>query len=163
MTVHVSTADPPTEAEPLPPPGPRWVFFACGPHMCAVPLVRVREVLTPQPFTRLPGCGPEVCGLIGRRGHVITAFDLGVVLGPGASTDRGDHRLLVAEMDERVIAVAVDDVVTIANVWMDGSPDDAVAVGPDGLRRGDALGAGTIDGRRFVALDLDPILTRLLV
>lgn len=163
MTVQLSSADSPTEAEPPPPPGPRWVFFACGSHTCAVPLARVREVLTPQPFTRLPGCGPEVCGLIGRRGHVITVFDFGVVLGTGAAVARQDHRLLVAEVDERVVGVAVDDVVTIANAWMDGSPDDGLARGPEGLRRGDALGAGTIDERDFAALDLDAILTRLLV
>jgi chemotaxis signal transduction protein len=55
----------------------------------------VVEIIPPRPFTRLPGAGADVCGLVGVGGRVVTVFDLGVVLGLGRAADHADHRLLL--------------------------------------------------------------------
>lgn len=145
------------DSAPARPAGPQWVVLLCDDVRLAVPLARVREILTPRPFTRLPGCGPEVCGLIGVRGRVVTVFDLGMVLGRRRVTTTADHRLLLVERSDRAVGLAVDAVLTIA-------PAETHADGALDLRveEGDVIGFGAIDDERFIALDPDHLLDRLL-
>ncbi len=145
------------DSAPAKPAGPQWVVLLCDDVRFAVPLARVREILTARPFTRLPGCGPEVCGLIGVRGRVVTVFDLGVVLGRRRASDTVDHRVLLVERSDRPIGFAVDAVLRIAPAETEtgGSVDLP-------LQEGDVIGFGAIDEERFVALDPDHLLDRLL-
>lgn len=146
------------------PPAPEWVVFICSGHLFGFPLDHVREILTPRPFTRLPGSGPGVCGLIGLRGRVVTVLDLGVILGMRPSAAAPDHRLLLLEWDQRRISIAVDTVVVVARVPLDDSVSeqadpDAVAVP---AAAGAALGTATIDAGRFVVLDPVALAAQLL-
>jgi len=143
-------------------PGPQWVVFACGGRHFAVPLERVREILTPQPFTRLPGCGPEVCGLAGVRGRVVTTFDLGVVLAGRASVDHPDHRLLLVERAERLVGAAVDEVVAVASASVQSFEAGEPIIEGMPVRSEEAIGSGVIEKRSFVVVDIDAILRRLL-
>ena len=131
---------------------PPWVFFACGGRGFAVPLARVHEIVPPQPLTRLPGCGPEVCGLIGLRGRVVTVFDLGVLYGDTAASSKPSHRLVLVWRGDRVIGLAVDEIVTIA------SPDENTR-GPHEARADGTLLTG---GRTFSILDTDQLFDPLL-
>ena len=96
----VSTADVLAPEGVVSIPAPQWVVFACDGHRFGVPLALSREILPPRVFTRLPGCGPEVCGLLGLRGKVITVFDFGAVLGLRGATTFPDHRLLLLDHGE---------------------------------------------------------------
>jgi chemotaxis signal transduction protein len=89
---------------------PEWVIFGCSGEEFAVPLSRVREILLPQPITRLPGCGPEICGLVGLRGRILTVVDFGAALGLTAAIATPDHRLLLVEYDGELVAGAVEEV-----------------------------------------------------
>jgi purine-binding chemotaxis protein CheW len=128
-----------------------WAFFACSGRGFAVPLERVHEIVPPQPLTRLPGCGPEVCGLIGLRGRVITVFDLGILIGDAPAVARPSHRLVLLWRGDRVIGLAVDEIVTI------GSPDDNT--GPQASRADGTLRTG---GRAYSILDTDRLFDPLL-
>lgn len=138
------------------------MVFTCNSRRFVVPLERVREILTPQPFTRLPGCGEEVCGLIGVRGRVITVFDLGVLLVSRPAAEHADHRILLVEHGERLVGAAVDEVLAVAHTttrpFLPGEP----GLGGLELRRDDVLGAGEIDGEPVVALDIHAIFGRVL-
>ncbi|MFO7259609.1 MAG: chemotaxis protein CheW [bacterium] len=141
---------------------PDAVLFTCGGHLFALPLTAVREVLDPRPLTRLPGCGPEVAGLVNLRGRVLTVFDLGGVLGLGHSCVRGDHHLLHLAHDERLVAFAVDRVLGVKRAAVDELSIDAEAlsaldIDPDGV-----IGIGAHDGAPFVLLDPDHLFRRLL-
>lgn len=103
-----------SEAGPETPAAAQWVVFTCAGQRFGLPLAHVSEILTPRPFTRLPGAGPEVCGLVGIRGRVVTVLDLGVVLGLRAAGSLPDHRLLLLELGARRVAAAVDDVAAIS-------------------------------------------------
>lgn len=147
--------EPTAPVEDVAPPGsaPPWAFFACGGQGYAVRLDRIHEIVPPQPVTRLPGCGPAVCGLIGLRGRVITVFDLGVLVGGPPATEGPGHRLLLIRREDRIIGLAVEELLTIAALpeW------EAGAAGGDGapsvLRVGD---------RTFHVLDPDRLLGPLL-
>ncbi len=132
--------------------GSRWVIFECHGRTFGVPLASVREIVPPHPFTPIPGCGPEVCGLIALRGRVVTVFDLGAALGLRSASDRPDHRLLLVEHGDRVVGLAVEEVLTVehATVQSAGRPEE------------DTIGDGEAAGREFHALDVARVLNRLL-
>lgn len=142
---------------------PEWVVFTCSGQRFAFSLNRVREILRPRAATQLPGCGPEVIGLAGLRGRILTVFDLGVVLGAAAVRRDSDYRLLLIEHDERLFAGAVDEVVAVARTNVEpiagtvGAPLEKVH------EAGLVIGAGEWGADPFVALDSDRLLEGLLV
>jgi purine-binding chemotaxis protein CheW len=156
----VSTSAVEAEAGSTATAAPQWVVFSCANRRLGLPLRCVREILTPRPFTRLPGTGQEVCGLVGVRSRIVTAFDLGVILGLSPSRNVTDHRLLLVEFGERIPALVVDEVLAVV-------PAELVAAGQLGATRAlDSqlvLGTGQFEDAPFIALDSDLLLDRLLI
>ena len=140
---------------------PEWVVFACDDQRFGVPLLLTREVVAPQPFTRLPGCGAEVLGLMGLRGRVITVFDMGIILGRASALRAADYRILVLDHEDRVAGLAVEAVTEIAR------GQAAILTAPEqplelGTVQDAVVGVGMLAGRQFLALDPNRILSRLL-
>lgn len=140
---------------------PRWVVFRCGDHRFAFPVGQIREILGARPFARLPGCGPEVCGLANLRGRIVTVFDLGAALSLRPSVERPEHQLLVAEGGDRPAAFVVEEVLAVVHAATHG-----LSVSVEDLKILDAhrdglLGVGDWQGRAFLALDADSVLERL--
>jgi purine-binding chemotaxis protein CheW len=71
----------------------------------------VREILPPPPATRLPGAPAYVRGLINVRGTVITVIDL--VMRVYGHPARPDGPVMLVEHQNRVIGVAVDEVIEV--------------------------------------------------
>lgn len=140
----------------------QWVVFACNDHLFGLPLHRTREILPPRPITRLPGCGPEVAGLAGIRGRVITVFDFGVLLTGRAAAPNDDHRMLVVVVGGKRVAVLVDEILAVSRDTQGVLPLDANALRPYDIDRDDVIGVGAHDEQPFLALDPDRILARLL-
>lgn len=139
--------------EALVEPVSAWVRVRCGTQAYGIALERVREILTPQPFTRLPGCDAEVAGLVGVRGRVVTVFDLGRILGSGASASLPDHRLVLADHGDRVIGLVVDDVTAVV--------DGVLRLpAPDGVPAATGVVSSAEGG--FVGLDVDALVGRFL-
>ena len=131
----------------------QWVVFRCAGRRFGFPLETVSEIITPRQFTRLPGTGREVCGLVGVRGRVVTVFDLGVVLDLDSSAATPDHRLLLLTLAGRRIGAAVDEVVSIAPARVRaGAATDDVWI----------LGTGAAEDGEFVALAPQLLLQHLL-
>lgn len=140
-----------------------WVVFGCEERAFGFPLERVREILLPRPFTRLPGCGPEVCGLIGFRGRIVTVFDLGAVLGLRAAAERPETRLLLTEVGGRTVACAVEVVEGVRPATITELGRRRTVLRGIDVDRDAVLGTGEIGGRTFLALDSDRILGGLLL
>ena len=49
-------------------------------HAFGLPVLSVRDVLRPQPLTRVPLSRSEVAGLLNLRGHIITVIDMRCLL-----------------------------------------------------------------------------------
>lgn len=129
-----------------------WAFFSCGNQGYAVRLDRVHEIVPPQPVARVPGCGPEVHGLVGLRGRVITVFDFGVIAGGTASAERPDHRLVLLRFGERIVGLAVDRMLTITTF----EAVEEYAAAPDGIHGANTTTL-TAGGRTFTVLDPDAV------
>lgn len=141
---------------------PQWVVCSCDGHWLAFPINAVREILPARGFTRLPGTGPEVCGLVGLRGRIVTVLDLGAILGLAPSGPRDDHRLVLLEYEGRVVGMAVDEMVAVTRA---ASRD--LSLGREDRARFDiesdeVIGVGSLDGRPFTAIDPIPVIRRLL-
>jgi purine-binding chemotaxis protein CheW len=137
---------------------PQWVLFICDGQPFGFPLERVTEIMTPRPVTRLPGAVPAVCGLVGVRGHVVTAIDLRAVLGGRAAAARTDDRLLLVDLGPRRVAVLVDDVLAIEPAALQPANGEAAA----GVPADALLGTGMADAGPFIAMDPAALLGRLL-
>jgi purine-binding chemotaxis protein CheW len=146
------------EAHVPAPDAPQWVVFRCGERRFVTPLEGIREILPPLAFTRIPGCGPEVCGLVGVRGRVLTVLDLGVILGMRPAAQTTDHRLLIVDHGDRAVGVVVDEVVATAY----SSVEARGATALDHLEPEDVLGTCRVGEERHIALKLDGIIARLL-
>jgi chemotaxis signal transduction protein len=140
------------------PAGPQWVVFRCGDRRFVAPLDQIREILPPLPFTRIPGCGPEVCGLVGLRGRLVTVFDLGAALGLSALECARDHRLLILERGAGSTAVAVTEVMAVARARVErgGAPDSLRAPAAE------IMGTCRVSDERHIALRLERVVARLL-
>lgn len=141
---------------------PQWVVFSCDGHWLAFSITRVREILPPRGFTRLPGCGPEVCGLVGLRGRIVTVFDLGAILGLRPAAQREDHRLVLLELDGRVVGMAVDEMVAVTRATARDLSLSREARSIFDIEREEVIGVGSLEGRPFTALDPEPVVRRLL-
>jgi len=140
----------------------QWVVFACGEHWFGLPLEISREILTPRPMTRLPGCGPAVCGLVGIRGRVHTVFDFGIILGSRSALAAPDYRLLVLVVADRRVAVVVDEIIAVSREPAQILPLADALPGTGNADRADFVGTGVFGDRSFLALDPERILGRLL-
>lgn len=140
-----------------------WVVFGCGAHRFGLSVGRVREITTPRPATRLPGCGPEVRGIVALRGRVVTVFDFGAAFGVGpVSGPPEDRRVLLVQHGERLVGLLVDRVEGVAR-----GEGAVLALGAGALRevdveRPEVLGVGTYAESAFVAVDSDMIIGRMV-
>jgi chemotaxis signal transduction protein len=150
------------EAGTQAPADPQWVVFRCHGRQFGFPLALVREILTPQPVTRLPGAAAEICGLTGVRGRVITVVDVGLMLGGRAAASLPDHRLLLLDLGTRRVGAAVDDVVTVTPARLETGSGPVAGEPYAGVPAAALLGSGAIETGRFVALEPAALMAPLL-
>ena len=61
-------------------PKVEYATAVIGGHAFGLPVLSVRDVLRPQPLTRVPLSRSEVAGLLNLRGHIITVIDMRCLL-----------------------------------------------------------------------------------
>lgn len=149
--------------DPARPAGPvtEWVVFHCGGHAFGLPIQRIREIVPPQPFTRLPGSDAAVCGLIGLRGRVITVLDFGAAVGVRPAAQQPEHWILLVEHGDRLVGLAVEAVAGVARTTGELAVSGETLAALD-AGRDEILGVAAADGRPFVVTEIDRLIARLL-
>ncbi len=138
-------------------PTRRLLLFELGGSAFGCEMESFREIVTPQPMTRLPGAVPSVCGLINLRGTIVTVVDGGLVLGMAAYVrERG--LILLVDYAERWIGIGVDDVRDIQDVPID---QFSAADAEDADRPG-VTGAVEIEGQRVLVLDIKAVVEQVI-
>jgi chemotaxis signal transduction protein len=89
------------------------VVFRLGSTEWALPAETVHHILAPRPVTRLPDPPPLVCGLVAWRAKVLPVIALGEHL-DCADPPVERCTLLVTAVGEELIALAVDEVLHLA-------------------------------------------------
>jgi purine-binding chemotaxis protein CheW len=84
-----------------------WLLCRAGPHLCALPLEQVIEVMRPLPTEPLADSPPFVRGVAVIRGGPVPVIDLARLLGQAKSAPA---RLITVRTGGRVLALAVGEV-----------------------------------------------------
>jgi purine-binding chemotaxis protein CheW len=138
-------------------PTRRLLVFEVGGSAFACEMESFREIITPQPMTRLPGAPPSVCGLINLRGTIVTVVDGGIAVGLSAYV-REEGLVLLVDYVERWIGIGVDDVRDIQDVPIDQfSAADEAEVSQPGI-----TGAVEIEGQRVLVLDIKAVVEQVI-
>lgn len=128
------------------------VTFVVGGEECAVDILRVQEINRMMPLTRVPQSPPEVEGVINLRGKIIPVADLRRRFGLPATERNQDSRIVVVEVQGRVIGFIVDkvnEVLRIPSTIVEPAPAMACSIQSDFI-----AGVGKLEDRLLILLDL---------
>ena len=135
------------------------LLFRVGADVYASKVADAREVIPLRSMTRVPGAPAFVRGLINMRGTIVTVLDLGVRLDPARSPLEEGSILLVRQSgSDRLVGFVVDEVMDVRSLSIDVS--DA---SDGGARSAITLGMATLDDATVVVLDLDVLISQVLL
>jgi purine-binding chemotaxis protein CheW len=86
------------------------VRFLLGSEECAFPITDVHQILREAHVTRVPNVNRYVEGVFNLRGLVVPVMDLKLVLGLGVRTRSESQRLLIVDINRRLVGFSVDAV-----------------------------------------------------
>ena len=84
-----------------------WLLCRAGPHLCALPLEQIIEVMRPLPSESLADAPPFVQGVAVIRGGPVPVIDLARLLGQAKSSPT---RFITVRTGGRILALAVGEV-----------------------------------------------------
>jgi purine-binding chemotaxis protein CheW len=131
------------------------LLFRVGDVVYGCDIGDAQEILPLRPASRLPGAPPYVRGLINVRGTIVTLLDLAARLDPARGPLESGSILLI-RYHERLVGVAVEDVVDVRELDVDetGAGEHAGAI---------TRGVATADGATVVVLDLEALIRQILL
>jgi purine-binding chemotaxis protein CheW len=109
--------------------GGQALVFRAGPHLAAIGLEHVTEVLRPLPVEALAGVPPYVRGVCVLRGSPVPVVDLATLLGDG-NGNSGTHRFVGVRTGTQHAALAVGPVTGIRDLPLDLLYDLSSVAGP---------------------------------
>jgi purine-binding chemotaxis protein CheW len=120
-----------------------------GAEEYALPVRHVPEVAELGDVTPVPGTPAQVLGIRNLRGEVLPVFDLAV--GLGAQGSGAPERIILADVDGRRCALAVDEVLEVAELEEAQEAVDSPLL----------AGAVLLEGRLVGLIDVPALLTAL--
>ena len=132
--------------------------FRLASETYGLPLLHVREILTPPPITFVPRAPAEVLGIISVRGLLVTVLDLRVKLGVAAeSASKRTRILLVPAPSGEMMGLWVDEVLQVYRLAEAEVEQVSNVLG--GNIADYVTGIGRRDGVLLVLLSLTPLLS----
>jgi purine-binding chemotaxis protein CheW len=128
------------------------VVCSVGDETYALPAAQVLELETFAGATAVPGTPPWVVGLVQVRSRVVPAVDLRLRLGLPPAPRTLDTRVLVVQLEGRVIGLIADAAREMVHL------DAAVAPLPALDDRAHVRGAVQVGARRYLLIDLESLL-----
>jgi purine-binding chemotaxis protein CheW len=128
------------------------VTFDVAGEEFAVDILAVREINRMMTLTRVPNSPPEVEGVINLRGKIIPVIDLRRRFGLTQSDHSQDSRIVVVEVNERVVGFIVDrvhEVLRIQKSIVEPAPEMVCSIDSDFI-----AGVGKLEDRLVILLDV---------
>ena len=133
-----------------------YVTMLLADQLCGIPALAVRDILGPQPTTRIPLAPPEVAGSLNLRGRIVTAVDLRRRLRLPPRPDGEAGMAVVTEQGSDLYALLVDQVdavITLRAGQVEATPPTLPAVWA-----AHCAGVAHIDAGLMLLLDCDSLL-----
>lgn len=134
------------------------VGFRVGTETFGVPIATVHEIVRVPAITAVPESPDCVEGVINLRGRIIPVVDLRKRFGEKVITSGKKNRILVAEVDTKMIGLIVDAASEVLKI-----PPSEVEPPPNVFEEGEVnyvTGVGKLAGRLIIMVDLTRILQR---
>jgi purine-binding chemotaxis protein CheW len=98
----------------------QFLLVKVNSQLFGIPVVRVRDVLKPQPITKIPLAKPCIMGFMNLRGRIVTAIDMHKRLSISSERENLKQMFVVIEVDDDLYCLKVDEVgdtrtLTLAN------------------------------------------------
>lgn len=132
------------------------VIFQLAREVYGLDIHWVREIITLQEVTRVPGAPDFVEGVINLRGHVIPVIDLRKRFGLEASVDPRRTRIVVVDVPPHTLGLVVDAVTEVLRI-----PESVVEPAGNILAGIDVAfisGVAKLERRLIILLDLQRLL-----
>ena len=120
--------------------------------------VRVQEISTVLPTTKVPNAPSYIEGIMNLRGRLASVINFRKKLGVEPKENDEDTRVVVVELDTFPIGIIVDSVEEVIKI-----PDENVQKLPESTTTSASkdymTGVGMLDNRLVILLDVDKVLT----
>ena len=133
------------------------ISFAVGEEQYGMDILRVKEVIRTPQLTHLPKSPAFVRGIINLRGDVIPIVDLRDKFGLENKAHTSSTRIIVVDVDTKLIGLAVDSVSQVFRIPSDQIDPPPPIIG--GLSTEYIRGVGKLDDRLVILLNIDNILS----
>jgi purine-binding chemotaxis protein CheW len=133
------------------------VTFTVGSEEFAIPILSVQEINRMMQITPVPQSPTFIEGVINLRGKIIPVMDLRKKFGCQAVENSADSRIIVVEVESRVIGFTVDrvsEVLRIESSIIEPPPPMVCGVDGDYVQ-----GVGKLQDRLLILLDLARLLS----
>ena len=134
------------------------VGFRIGRETFGVPIALVHEIVRLPEITSVPDSPDYVEGVINLRGKIVSVVDLRKRFGEKQITANKKNRILVAEVDGKMVGLIVDAASEVIKI-----PDHEVDLPPSVFEEGElnyVTGVGKLNGRLIILIDLNKILQK---
>jgi len=132
------------------------VNFRIGRESFGVPIDNVQEIVRVPEITVVPEMPSFVEGVINLRGKIVSIVDLSKRLKIEAAPRAKSSRVLIVEVDDKIIGLLVDSVNAILQIPQEAvepTPDTVTPVGADYI-----IGVGKLPDKLIILLNLKNIL-----
>ena len=134
------------------------VGFRVGRETFGVPISLVHEIVRVPEITAVPEAPGWVEGVINLRGKIISVLDLRKRFGEKTITKSKKNRILVAEVDKKMVGLIVDAASEVLRI-----SETEIDLPPSLVEEGElnyVTGVGKFNGRLIILVDLTKILQR---
>jgi len=132
------------------------VSFKVGNEEFGLEILKVQEIIRLRELTRVPNMPDFVDGVINLRRKVIPVIGLRRRMGIATGEADKRTRIVVAEVNGRVLGFVVDEVSEVLRISAD-TVEPAPKLGQ--VDREYVQGIGKIDERLLILIDLNPLIT----
>jgi len=133
------------------------VTFGIGDEEFAIEILAVQEIVRMMPITDVPQSPPSVVGVVNLRGQITPVVDLRHRFGIEPRQHDQDARIIVVEVESRVLGFIVDKVHEVMQIdasVVDPTPSVATTVDSSYIR-----GVGKLEDRLLILLNLERLFT----
>lgn len=134
------------------------VSFNVGAEEFAVDILNVQEINRMAHLTRVPNAPVYISGVINLRGKVIPIIDLRRRLGLGNTINDGSTRIVVIEIDEKVVGFIVDKVNEVIRINKDITEVPPTMV--SGIDKDFITYIAKLEDRLLILLDLEKVIRK---
>ncbi len=136
----------------------QFVSFNLGDEEYAIEILKVQEIIRMVEVTRVPNSPDFINGVINLRGRVIPVLDLGKRIGLPEKEHNGDSRIIVVEIQNKVIGFIVDKVNIVLRINQNIVEPTPELVGKAELEF--IKGIAKMENNLLILLDLDRVISQ---